>query len=222
MLSLVLTSDFPSTGNQAVWDRLSCTNPRPRIAWIPPFTAIGRERFPAARAQFEAHGLADVDYCDIDEAFDEEQLARLHEYDLVYLTGGDPIAFRNSMLRTGLPARLHECLSAGRLIVGASGGSMQLTRNLSLFRLLSAPLDEVCGQHAKYEALGLVDYEVLPHLNRFEARFLETVRCYSERVAHDIIALADGAAVLHTDGGDYSCVGTAARFRRGVMSAMEN
>ena len=220
MLNLVLTSVFPSTGNQAVWDRMKRGNPCPRIAWIPPFTAMGRERFPAACAQFEAQGCADVVYCDIDEGPDEAQLARLHEYDVVYLTGGDPIAFRSNILRAGLPSRLRECLAAGRMIVAASGGAMQLTRNVSLFRLLSAPLDEVCGQHAEHEALGLVDYEVLPHLNRFEPPFLETVRRYSERVTHDIIALADGAAVLHT-GHDYRSVGTAARFRNGVMSPLE-
>jgi hypothetical protein len=63
-----------------------------------------------------------------------------------------------------------------------------------------------------------VDYELLPHLNRFEAPFLETVRRYSERVPHDIIALADGAAVLHMSSGGYRSVGPAARFRNGVMS----
>lgn len=222
MLNLVLTSDFPSTGNQAVLDCMRRANPRPRIAWIPPFTAMGRERFPAARDVFESNGFPDVDYCDIDEDPDEAQLDRLHEYDVVYLTGGDPIGFRQNVLRAGLPSRLRECVAAGRLIVGASGGSTQLTRNVSLFRLLSAPLDEVCGQRAEYEALGLVDYEVLPHLNRFEPPFLETVRRYSERVTHDIIALADGAAVLHTGDGDYRCVGTAARFRRGVWSTIEH
>jgi peptidase E len=218
MSNLVLTSDFPSTGNQAVCDRMRRGNPRPRIAWIPPFTTMGRERFPAARSVFESNGFPDVDYCDIDEDADKAQLACLHEYDVVYLTGGDPIGFRNNILRAGLPSRLCECLAAGRLIVGASGGSMQLTKNLSLFRLLSVPLDEVCGDRAGHEALGFVDYELLPHLNRFEAPFLETVRRYSERVPHDIIALADGAAVLHLSSGGYRCVGPAARFRNGVMS----
>jgi peptidase E len=221
MLNLVLTSDFPSTSNQAVWDSLRRTNPRPRIAWIPPFTTMGRERFPAARELFASYGFPDVVYCDIDEAIDDGQLARLHEYDVIYLTGGDPIGFRRNILRAGLSSPLRECLAAGRLIVGASGGSLQLTKNLSLFRLLSAPLDEVCGDRAEHEALGFVDYELLPHLNRFEAPFLETVRRYSERVPHDIIALADGAAVLHMISGGYRSVGLAARFRNGVMSPIE-
>ena len=67
------------------------------------------------------------------------------------------------------------------------------------------------------DALGFVEYELVPHLNRMESSFLDKVRHYSKRVAHDIIALADGAAVLHATDDDYECVGKAARFRNGIM-----
>jgi len=82
-------------------------------------------------------------------------------------------------------------------------------------------LEEVFANRGEYEALGVVGYELLPHLNRFELPFLETVRCYSERVVHDVIALADGAAVLHTSGEDYRCIGQAVRFRKGVMAPID-
>lgn len=185
---------------------------------MPPFTRDGRERFPAAQSLFESHGFSALEYCDIDEKPSEDQLARLAEYDVIYLTGGDPIGFRRNLLRAGLPERLRACLAAGRLIVGASGGSMQLTKNVSLFRLLTSPLEEVVAHRGEYEALGIVDYEVLPHLNRFEPSFLETVRGYSERVPHDVLALADGAAVVYGGGDVYRCVGRAVRFRQGVMA----
>lgn len=221
MLNIILTSDFPSTANQAVFECMRGGSPRPKIAWIPPFTRIGRERFPVAQELFESYGFSDLEYCDIDEEPDEGQLARLDEYDVVYLTGGDPIGFRQNILRAGLPPRLRRCLAVGRLIVGASGGSMQLTRNVSLFRLLTTTLEEVLANRGAYEALGVVGYELLPHLNRFEPPFLETVRRYSERVAHDVIALADGAAVLHTSAEDCRCIGEAVRFRNGVMAPIE-
>jgi peptidase E len=220
-MNLALTSDFPSTPNPLVFDSIRRASPRPRIAWIPPFTTVGRERFPAARALFGVHGFADVEYCDIDEAPDERQLAHLDRYDVVYLTGGDPIGFRRNILRTGLAGPLRRSLAAGRLIVAASGGSMQLTRNVSLFRLLTASLDDVLAHHGEYEGLGLVGYEILPHLNRLNASFLENVRRYSEGVAHDVVALADGAAVLHAGGEGYTCAGEAARFRSGARMPIE-
>ena len=98
---------------------------------------------------------------------------------------------------------------------------MQLTRNVSLFRLLSASLEAVLEDRDDYAALGVVDYEILPHLNRFQSPFLETVRRYSEHVDHDVIGLADGAAVLHQGRDSYGCVGQATRFHSGVMTPIE-
>jgi peptidase E len=219
-VNLALTSNFPSTVIPAVLDIMRGTSPQARIAWIPPFTAIGRERFLAAQALFASYGFVDVSYCDIDEDPVGALLDHLADFDVVYLTGGDPIGFRRNILRAELPARLRACLAAGRLVVGASGGAMQLTKNISLFRLMTVPLDEVLATHREYEALGFVNYEILPHANRLEPSLLETVRLYSEHVTHDVLALADGAAVLHTGSSEYRCVGQASRFRRGIVTSI--
>lgn len=220
-MNLILTSDFPSTGNHAVLDCMRARSSKPRIAWIPPFTAAGRERYPVAQRLFKSHGFTDLDYCDIDEEPDEEQLNHMDRYDVIYLSGGDPVVFRRNILRTRLDECLRVYLAAGGLIVAASGGSMQFTRNVSLYRLLTATLDEVVRSISEYAALGIVGYEILPHLNRFEPSFLETVRRYSERIPHDVVAIADGAALLHEGGDRYRCVGRAARCRNGVITSVE-
>jgi peptidase E len=218
MLNLVLTSDFPSTPNQVVLDRIRATAPRPRIAWVPPITGTGRDRFAAARQLFGAYALSDLEYCDIDEDVDQGQLARLDQFDVVYLTGGDPLAFRRNVVRSGLATRLVECLAAGRTVVAASGGAMQFTKNVSLFRLLGETLDDVAANRGECEGLGVVGYELLPHLNRFEPSFIETVRQYSRRVPHDVLALADGAAVVHAARDEFRAVGRVARFRNGAIT----
>jgi peptidase E len=87
-----------------------------------------------------------------------------------------------------------------------------------LFRLQSTTVDEVFVDRGEYEALGLVGYELLPHMNRFDGEFLERVRQYSERVGHDIVAIEDGSAVIHSALDDYRCVGSAKRFRNGLMT----
>lgn len=220
-MNLVLTSDLPSTGNDRVFDWMRATSARPRIAWIAPFTDIGRKRFAHAQTRFAAHGFDRLEYCDIDEETNLIQLSQLVAYDIIYLAGGDPIRFRRNILRTGLSGRLRRCLGAGRLVVAASGGSMQLTQNVSLFRLLTGTIDEVLANRADYQALGLVAYEILPHLNTYDANFLEQVRRYSERVDLDIIALHDGAAVFHTSRDQYHCVGHVERFRNGVATSID-
>jgi peptidase E len=217
-MNLILTSDFPSTDNRAVFDRVRAGSAQPRIAWIPPFTDIGRKRFARAKELFGSCGFGDLDYCDIDEEANEAQLSRLADYDIVYLSGGDPLRFRTNIHRSGLARLLPRFLAAGRTVIAASGGSMQFTRNVSLFRLQATTLDEVFAERSKYAGLAVVGYELLPHVNRFPSAFLETVRQYSARVDYDVIALADGAAVLHTSRDTYHCVGQAARFRKGVVT----
>ena len=88
---------------------------RPRVAWIPPFTGMGHERFPPAKELFEAHGFPDLEYCDIDGEPDERQLARLDRYDILYLTGGDPIGFRLSHSACGVADTIEAVLSRRRL-----------------------------------------------------------------------------------------------------------
>jgi dipeptidase E len=220
-LKLALTSDFPSTANDPVVACIRSDAVSPRVAWIPPLTAVGRARFSDARSVFRSFGVPALEYCDIDEEPNEHQLARLSQYDVVYFTGGDPVAFRRNIIRCGLSVQLRECLAAGRLIVAASGGTMQFTPNISLFRLLSGTVDDVVAERDEYGALGIVDYEVLPHLNRHDPAFLEKVRGYSERVPHDIVGLDDGAAMIYAESGDYRCIRGAVRFRGGIRTSIE-
>ena len=217
---LVLTSDFPSTVTDAVCEAIRRTTPNPSVAWIPPLTATGRDHFSTAQATFRSLGISALEFCDIDEQPDEQQLAQLDRYDALYFTGGDPLRFRTNMMRRGLAGRLRAFLSSGRVIVAASGGAMQLTSNVSLYRLLSEPVDRVVTERHDYEGLGLTDYECLPHLNRLDAAFVDKVQRYSERAAGDIVALEDGGAILHVNG-EYRCIGRAARFRGGVRSAID-
>ena len=105
-MNRILTSDFPATTNAAVLECMRAIGASPRVAWIPPFTTVGRERFPAAKKLFESIGFSRLEYCDIDEEPDEAQLARLDDYDVVYLTGGDPLGFRRNIFRSGLSEKL--------------------------------------------------------------------------------------------------------------------
>jgi hypothetical protein len=87
---------------------------------------------------------------------------------------------------------------------------------VSVFRLQTESLDDVLATRGAYDALGAVPYEFVPHVNRCDDDFLEKVRAYSEHVAHDIIGLDDGGALLHDAPGRYEAVGKVVRFRKGV------
>ena len=104
-MPLALTSDFPATPNEAVFGSMRARGKRPRIAWIPPYTDTGRERFIRAKEQFAAHGFTEIEYRDIDETPDQALLHQLVGYDVLYLTGGDPLRFRRNIARVDLGPR---------------------------------------------------------------------------------------------------------------------
>ena len=218
---LVLTSNFPSTSTDAVSECIRSAGANPLVAWIPPLTSKGRERFPAAQQVFQSLGVSALEFCDIDEEPDDRQLARLDRYDALYFTGGDPLVFRRNIERSGMSEGLRAFLSSGRLVVAASGGAMQFTANVSLYRLLSSTVDVVVGERAAYAGLGFAGYELLPHLNTLDAAFVDKVQRYSARVPCDIVALEDGAAIVHESVDRFRCIGRAVRFREGVRTAIE-
>jgi peptidase E len=219
-MNLILTSDFPSSAPPAVVDRLRAGQEAPRIVWIAPESVAGRVHFDLARERFKALGFDQLEYCDIDLEKDDVQLAYLHDYDIVYLSGGDPVVFRYNMLRAGLGGRIRQAANAGRLIVAASGGALILTPNVSLHRLLTDPLESVMDTRGRFDALSAVPYEILPHVNRLETAFLERVRQYSERIPHDIVGIADGGALFPAADGTFDHVGEIVRFHRGAMLAV--
>jgi peptidase E len=214
-MNLILTSDFPSTVNERVVSRIRSTARDPRIAWIPPFTDVSGVRFRDASERFAALGFAQLEAVDIDDERDEVQIAYLHEFDVIYLSGGDPVRFRYNAIRSGLSGRLRQCIAADHLVVAASGGALLLTPNVSLFRLEHEPLEEVLATRDRFNALGAVDYELLPHLHRWDVAFLAKLRGYSQGVDHDIVGLADGGAMFHQGDDAVESVGTITRYRKG-------
>jgi peptidase E len=212
-MNIILTSDFPSSAHPKVVERIRAVGREPRIAWIAPDTEGGQKHFDEARARFAALGFTQLEYCDIDQHRDDVQLAYLHEFDVVYLSGGDPVRFRYSMFRAGLGGRLRQCVAAGKLIVAASGGSLLLTPNVSLFRLQSESVDDVLATRSGYDALAAVRYELLPHVNRLDSVMIEKVRRYAEKVENDVIGIADGDAVCHAAPDRFEQTGEVVRFR---------
>ena len=215
-MNLALSSDFPSTANPELVARMRALGRNPRIAWLDPGGQAARLHFLLAKVTFLAHGFTYLERLARDADQDDTCLGMLDGYDVVYLSGGDPIAFRHNLRRSGFDVALRGFATRGRLIIGASGGAMQLTRNVSLYRLLSASVDEVVSTHAEFDALGLVGYEILPHLNRHDPAFQDKVQRYSEQVPHDIVALADGAVAFCDDASDCRCFGHGVRYRQGV------
>lgn|GEM_PF-2414775 len=213
-MNLFLTSNLPSIPIEAVYQLMRQTGEQPRIAWIPPCKDIGNKRFVAAKKLFEAHGFIRLESFSMGGGGTESS-TRIEDYDIIYLSGGDPIKFRANLLQSNLTTHLQNCIDHGKMIVASSGGSMQLTQNISVFRLINLEVEQVIEQRNAYEALGVVPYEFLPHLNAHDESFVEKVRQYSQAISHPVIGVEDGGALMHKSRDKYQLIGRASIFRLG-------
>jgi peptidase E len=219
-MNLVLTSNLPSTPIEAVYQLMRQLGEQPRIAWIPPFEDIGNRHFAEAKMLFEAHGFKRLESFNIGIGGSESP-APLEEFDLIYLSGGDPVKFRAHLLQSNLVTHLRNCIDNGKMIVASSGGSMQLAQNISTFRLLNLEVEHVIAQRNEYGAIGIVPYEFLPHLNAHDGSFLEKVRKYSQAISHPVIGIEDGGALIHISRDEYQLIGRASIFHYGEIEFIE-
>lgn len=215
-MNLILTSDFPSSLNADLVARLPAWGRGARVAWIAPAPSSRLIHFPRARWRFRSIGIRNLEFVDAGAPGPEQ--GELTNFDAIYLSGGDPIRFRRRLADSGLGDQIREFAGTGRPVIAASGGAMQLTGNVSLYRLLSVPLARVVSERDSFQALGLAEFEILPHLNRHDHRFLDLVSRYSAAVDPDVIALEDGAAILCSGTAVPQCIGRAVCYRRGAAT----
>ena len=209
---LVLTSNLPRQGNTEVARHLIERASVKSLTWTSarPNEGVRRE----ARDDFKSLGFREVVQLSLADKFPSQSDIT----SAAYLSGGDPIEFREALIASTFDNWLTGAYQAGRVLLGASGGAMQFTSNVSLFRLIELDLDSVLEQRANYRGLGLVPFEILPHFERHSPEFIEKVRRYSERVNNDIWCLPDGSAIAVVGNGQAVPIGNPKRLVAGVFT----
>jgi peptidase E len=211
-MRIILTSNFPRPGNDAVAAYLRDEAGMSHVAWIS--AASDPQRLESARAEFAGYGFRDLAPLPLTT----EPLPGLAASTALYFSGGDPLAFRAVLAGSAIESWITNPRSGLRVLIGASGGAMQFTRNISLFRLTAHSLQDVLTQRANHRALGLVPFEILPHFDRQPAELVEAARRYSEHVDHAIWCLADGAALIATSDHAPATIGAVSCLRGGRFS----
>ncbi len=75
---------------------------------------------------------------------------------------------------------LRDYYHSGGTLVGESGGAVPLGQSTRLFRSFTGALDQVLDSRADYHGLQLVDFEFLPHFNRWMDDFKRDVATYAQ------------------------------------------
>jgi dipeptidase E len=151
-----------------------------------------------------AAGVPSVEFFD----FDSRASTDLAAFDLVYLAGGNPYYLLQRVRETGVDAIIEGMIAAGRPFIGSSAGALLLGPSLNVVPVFDTSVPDLGCRNPT--ALGIVPFTVLPHTNRWKARFAD----YAARVAaaavlcrSEILEIADDEGLL-IDGDTVTRIGS--------------
>jgi dipeptidase E len=140
-------------------------------------------------------------FFDLYNEFDPLKINELLKCDIIQLSAGNPIQFRNAIRNRNMEKVLWDYFKTGGTIVGVSGGAVQLGKSTKLFQLFSGTLS-----NENSDSLQFVDFEFLPHYNRWNDDFKQEVLKYSQTSRTTVYASNDGDGLI-VDGDNIQLIG---------------
>ena len=132
-------------------------------------------------------------FFDIYSEFQYSNIDELLTCDIIHLSAGNPIEFRNAIEKRNMKKVLCDYYNQGRNIVGVSGEAVQLGKSIKLFQMFIGDKEE------ELEALQLVDFEFLPHYNRWNKEYIKDVYNYAEATRTTIYVANHGDGLIVED-----------------------
>ena len=202
MRKLVLYSDQGIRDNDKVDARLlSLINkPNPKFGYIPSCGDKERKFFYENCEYYRRLGVKDFLFFDLGDEFNPSQKDELLSCDLIHLSGGDPLSFIKNIKERDFVDVFRDFTRQGGILAGVSGGCLQLTRSVALYKTFIGDLDAITlDDYIRLRGLNLVDFEFLPHYNRWNEDFIDVVKRYSVKFNSVIYACRDGDGILVHD-----------------------
>ncbi len=184
--------------------------------------AVKKKHLATIMAYYHKINIKDVEYFDFFENSSINSLSQLKDYDIYHFSGGNTLETLQMWKNSPLESFFHTQANEGKLFIGHCGGAVLLSSNASWIRLLTEPLGRVLDDRPAYQALGLANFEFIPHYNRFkkDPRFLETLREYSIGINTPIYSCNDGDGLL-LDSGQLNFYGNLVKIFRGKITPVK-
>ena len=157
------------------------------LRWLPRNASIGylpsgpdphRDWFNHQAPYYGRYGFT-MTYFGLQEEFDDSRLPELFGSDAIHLTGGNTFQFLHWLRERGLIDRIRAYVHDGGVLIGASAGSIIMTPDVATAFLCG---DEPYEGMSSGAAIGLVDFEMVPHYDGSEAQ-LHKLLNYSLRIS---------------------------------------
>ncbi len=104
----------------------------------------------------------DVDDLEVSSASGTEIADKISRSDYIFVSGGNTFFLLQELRRTGADRRIIEHIASGKTYIGASAGSMVLSKDIGYVRHMDSP-KAAPGLDDDFTGLGVVDFCVVPH-----------------------------------------------------------
>lgn len=191
-----------SSGNKRL-DHLLFANMRTsriKIGYIPSTEDKEKAYFNMKVHYYREYGIRNIMFFDLYSEFNSSKMNELLECEIIHLSAGNPIEFKKAIQHRKMGKVLLKYFNNGGTIVGVSGGAVQLGKSTNLFQLF------VGETYNDLATLNLVDFEFLPHYNRWDDDFKRAVYHYSKTTGTTVYAGSDGDGII-VEGGDIQIIG---------------
>jgi len=182
---------------------------RPKLAYIPSASDSTRRYYREKCEYYKKYGIDDLLYFDLNKEYDPVLTEELLACDAIHLSGGDPFQFLGSIRKRDFGSVLKKYLTNGGILLGISAGAIVLTPSINISHVFYRSRTD------QQQAVGLVDFHFLPHLNQREGR-LEDVKRFSIENKATVYACRDGAGMV-IRGGKIELVGDVMRIEKGKV-----
>ena len=171
-----------------------------RVAYISSSPQTGdKPYYMSTMRDYQAISLAtSVDYFDLGETFSDDDIAKLREYNIIYLSGGNTFIFLESARKRGLKSILDDVLTRGGLLIGASAGAIMCTSSIEI----ACSVDENVVGMTDFTAFGYVDGAFYPHANN-SLQENNVIREYKDTYGKEVLVCKDGEGYFIKNGSKY-------------------
>jgi dipeptidase E len=107
-----------------------------------------------------------VEELEFSKASQDEIIGKINNADYVFVEGGNTFFLLQEMKRTGVDKLILEHINKGKIYIGASAGSMIVTKNIEYVKYMDDP-KIAKDLNNDFSALSVIDFYIVPHCTNF-------------------------------------------------------
>lgn len=187
---------------------------RPKIRYIPSHYEDSRACYEEFCEFFDGYGVKSIKYRPIDQPLTTNQLDKIFNTDIIFLSGGNTFYFLHHLKKSGAFTRLKKFVNEGGVLGGLSAGAIMMTSNINTASFPKFDCDENEIELKNLNSLDLVNFHFFPHYENTKRYRVELIKYSLELENKPLFACPDYSGIV-VEGEKLSFIGESYTFYHG-------